>query len=76
MFQGRIYQLTSSPTPSIKLSFGEQPNRNSPILRSSSTWGNEKTYTTWHAFSESTVVDDNGTLADATVAEKILSAMQ
>lgn len=140
VFKGRIYQLTSSPTPSIKLSFGEQPNRNSPVLRGTSTWGT-KTYTTWYMFSDSTVtdgrctttvrfsnmdeqvlrepafvafmgyaqatsvtpaelcfkvdvntntntgtfklqettatvIDDNGTLADATVAEKTLSAIQ
>ena len=60
VFQGRIYQLTSSPTPSIKLSFGEQPNRNSPVLRGSSTWGNS-TYTTWYTFSESTVTDGHCT---------------
>ena len=57
VFKGRIYQLTSSPTPLIELNFGDQPNRNSPVLRGKSTWGKNKTYTTYYAFSGSTVTD-------------------
>lgn len=56
VFQGRTYELTSSPTPYIGLYFGEQPNRNSPVLRGASTWGSE-TYDTWYVFSGSTMTN-------------------
>ena len=60
VFEGQTYQLTSSPTPSIVLYFGDQPNRNSPVLKGTSKWGST-TYDTWYAFSESTVTDGHCT---------------